>query len=70
MHDEFIWLDRPHKITKQAIHVVTFLAETGDVPSLRKVSNDTIVATTGSKFDSRAMTVNDILENNVKFLQW
>lgn len=43
------------------------LAETDDVPSLRKVSNDTTIATTGSKVNNRAMTIHDILENDVKF---
>lgn len=47
---------------------MTGLDETGDVPSLRKVSNETIIATTGSKFDSRTMTINDILENDVNFI--
>lgn len=37
------------------------------MPSLRKVSNDTIIDTTREMFDSRVMTVNDILENDVKF---
>lgn len=37
------------------------------MPSLRKVLDDTVIATTGSKFDNRAMIVNDILENDVKF---
>lgn len=60
-------LDRPHKITKEVIRAIIGLAKTGDVPSLRKVSNDTVIATTGSKFDRRAMTINDILENNVNF---
>lgn len=46
---------------------MTSLAEIGDMPSLRKVSNDTVIATTRSKFDSRAMTINDILEKDVKF---
>lgn len=67
MHDEFIWLDNPHKITKKGIHVVTGLAQIDVVPSLRKVSNDTVIISTGSKFDSRAMTIKYILENDVKF---
>lgn len=67
VHDEFIWFDRPHKITKKVIQVVIGLAEIGKVPSLRKVSNDTVIATTSSKFDSRSMTINNILENDVKF---
>lgn len=43
------------------------LVESGEVPSLRKVSNDMVIATTCSKFDSRSMTINDIYENDVKF---
>lgn len=54
-------------ITKQMIQVVTCLNETSEVPSLRKVSNDTVIATTSYKFDNRAMAINGILENDVKF---
>lgn len=43
------------------------LEDTSDVPSLKKVSNDTVIATIGSKFDSRAMSINKVLENDVKF---
>lgn len=67
VHDEFIWLDRPYKITKQVIQVVTCLSATGEVLSLRKVSNNTVITTTGSKFDNKAMTMSDILKYNVKF---
>lgn len=58
----------PHKITKQEIQVVTHLNEIGEVPILIKVSNNTVIATTSSKFNRRVMTINDILEHDVKFV--
>lgn len=37
MHDEFMWLDKPHKITKSAIKAVTCLSLVDEVPTLRNV---------------------------------
>lgn len=67
VHDEFIWLDKPYKITKQAIHAVTFLNQTSGKPNLRKVMNPTITKLTDSQFDIRSMMIDDILEHDVKF---
>lgn len=52
---------------KKEIQVVKCLSETGEVPGLRKVLNNTMIATTSSKFDNRAITIDDILENDVRF---
>lgn len=46
---------------------MTGIDKTSEVPSLRKVLNDTVIATTSSKFDSRSMTINYLMENDVKF---
>lgn len=67
LHDEFIWLDKPYKITKQKIHEVTCINQTGRKPDLRKVTIPTITKLTGAQFDSRSMTIDDILEHDVRF---
>lgn len=46
---------------------MTYLSASGEVPSLRKISNNTVVAAIGSQFDNREMTIHDILEHDVKF---
>lgn len=66
VHDEFTWLDRPYKITKQVIHAVT-CHQTSGKPNLRKVMNPTVTKLTGAQFDNRSMTINNILDHDVKF---
>lgn len=67
MHDEFMWLNKSFKITKNAIRVVIGLCSTSDLPTLKVVKNQIVTNATESKFDQRAMTINDILEHDVKF---
>lgn len=67
VHDEFIWLDRQHKITKKAIQAVTCLSGTSEVPKLRKVQNKTMIAATDSKFNNKANTISDMLEHDITF---
>lgn len=67
VHDEFMWLDRPYKITKHVVHVVTCLHQTSRKPNLRKVTNPTVIKLTGAQYDNKSMTIDDILENEVKF---
>lgn len=67
MHDEFMWLNKPFKITKNAIRVITGLYSFGDIPKLKSMKNQIVTDTTSSKFDRRAMTINDILEHDVRF---
>lgn len=43
IHDQFIWLDRPHKITKEVIHVVIGLSATGEVHVLRSILKDEVI---------------------------
>lgn len=62
-----MWLDQPHKITKKAIEVVTYLSATREVPELRKMHNTMLTKITESQFDSRSLTINDIIEHNVRF---
>lgn len=68
IHDEFIWLDKPYKITKNAIQAVTCLNEIGEILSLRNVKNMIVIEVTGSQHDSRSMTISDIVEYDVRFI--
>lgn len=67
IHDKFMWLDKPHEITKTIIKVVTCLNSTGEVTSLRNVKNQIVTKVIGSQFDKRAMTISDIIEHDVIF---
>jgi len=67
VHDNFLWLKRPYKITKEAIRAVTGLYSSGGIPVLKSVKNDIVTEATGSKFDKRAMTIEDIIDLDVKF---
>lgn len=67
IHDEFLWLDKSHKITKKAIEAVTYLNATSKVPGLWNEKNTTVMEVTGSKHDSQSMTISDIVEFDVKF---
>lgn len=67
IHDEFMWLNKPFKITKSAIRALTRLRSSSELVSLKDVKNQIFMDATGSKFDRRAMTINDILEYDVKF---
>lgn len=67
IHDEFIQLEKPHNITKQAIQAVTCLSATGEIPSLRKVQNTTVAVVTGSQYVNQSMTISDIVEHDVRF---
>lgn len=66
MHDEFIWLNEPFKISNNANRVIISLCSSNDLLTLKYVKNQIVIDTTGSKFD-RAMTINDILEHDVRF---
>lgn len=67
VHDHFMGLDRPHKITKEEIHVVNGLCSTDEVPILRSIPRNNFVELTKSRWDGRAMTINEIDDSTVKF---
>lgn len=46
---------------------MTGLCSSGDFSTLKSVKNQLITDTTSSKFDKRAMTINDILMHDIKF---
>lgn len=62
IHDEFMWLDKPFKITQNAIKAITCLSSIVEVPTLRNVKNQMVTEATSSQFDSRSMTIHDIVE--------
>jgi len=66
MHDEFLWLMKPFKITKDAIKAVTGLNSSGGLSMLKVVKNQTVTDATGSRFDKMAMIINDIIDLDVK----
>lgn len=69
VHGEFFWLDSIHKITKEAVRVVTGLPSTGSrLDRTKKVSNDTVMDLTGTTFDKRSLRVNDVKDINVRFV--
>lgn len=56
VHGEFFWLDSIHKITKEAVKVVTGLPSTGNRPDkTKKVSNDLVMNLLFSKSDYPSM---------------
>lgn len=66
IHNEFIWLDIPHKIMKQSIQAVTCLNDTNEILGLRHVKNKSVMEVIGSKHDNRSMTISDIVKFDVR----
>lgn len=66
VHDEFIWLDKPYKITKNAIQVVTCLKASGEVLGLSNVKNTIVTEVTSSQHDKKSMKISDIIEYDVR----
>lgn len=60
IHAEFICLDKPCKITAEAIKVVTYLNQTDEKLGLQKVTNPTVKKLTGVEFDERSMKIRTI----------
>lgn len=67
IYDEFMWLRKSFMISKDAIKLVTSLCSSSDFPTLKSVKNQLITITTRPRFDKMKMTINDILEYDVKF---
>lgn len=59
-HDKFMCLDRPHNITKEAIHAVTSFYSIGELPLLRSVPKNDVEKLTRSRWDGRVVTINNI----------
>lgn len=63
-----MWLDQPHKITKEVIHAVIGFCSTSEIPLLTSVPKNDVKKLTGSRWDGRAMTVDNINDLVVKFV--
>lgn len=50
VHGEFIWLDRPYKISKEGIKAITSLPQIGQHLE-KKISNDQVNKLTGTTFN-------------------
>lgn len=59
IHDHFMWLDKLHNITKEAIHVIIGLWATGEVPILRSIPKDDVSKLIKSRWDGRPMIVDE-----------
>lgn len=66
VHNEFIWLDIPYMIMKEAIQDVTGLPRVGQELS-KKISNTKVKKLIGVTSDSRSMRVSTITNSNIKF---
>lgn len=62
-----MWLNKTFKITKNAIRVVTSLCSSKEMSSLKSVKNQIITNATRSRFNKRAMIMNNIFEHDVRF---
>lgn len=67
VHGEFIWLDRPHKITKNVIRAITDLPQVGQRLDKKKISNNEVTKLTGATFDNRSMRISTIRDKDVQF---
>ncbi|XP_059076744.1 uncharacterized protein LOC131876008 [Cryptomeria japonica] len=65
---EFIWLDRPYKITEEVIKNVTCLHKIEGILGTRcKLSHTEMNKFTDATFDGRSMRVDDVKDIDVKF---
>lgn len=67
VHGEFIWLDRPYKITKEDIHAITSFPQTDQTPRRKKIPKNEVEKLTGATFDNRSMRISTIRDKVVQF---
>lgn len=67
IHEKFLWIDRPHLITKEVIRDVTGLWDKGTVPTLKYVKNEVVKKLIGVAFDKRALATKTITNPTVKY---
>lgn len=67
VHGGNMYLDRSYTITKEVIHVVIGFWRTGEVPKLRIISKNTVIALTQTTIDGRALSVNNNADPIVRF---
>lgn len=69
VHDQFIWIgDKLVKICSDLIHEITGLDNTGVTPIAEKHVKKEVETLTHSKWDRRAMIVNDIFQQDVRLI--
>lgn len=67
IHREFMLLDQPYKITKEAIRAITGLPQTSQTPGKKKISNIEVEKLTSITFDNRSMRIRTIKDKVVQF---
>lgn len=66
-HGDKMYLERTHDITPEAIHAMTSFCNVGEVPVLCKITKTKVTELTGSVSDQRAMTLNTMKDDLVKY---
>lgn len=66
LQGEFIWLDIPYKIMKEAIRAINGLPQVGKHLE-KKVSNDQVNKITGATSDIQSMRISTITDTNIRF---
>lgn len=65
IHDDVMYLDKPYKITKDAIRAMIGLCTTRPLLVMKDITSWTINKLIGSRFDNKIMMVDDIKESGV-----
>lgn len=68
VHGEFMWLEHPHKITKDAIWAITSLPQVGQRLDKKKISNNEVTKLTDATIDNRSMRISTIRDKDVQFV--
>lgn len=64
VHNEFIWLDKPYMITKEAIQAIIGLPRVRQEPG-KKISNTEVQKLTGSTLDNISMRISTITDSDI-----
>lgn len=67
VHGGNMYLDRSHTITKEAIHEITSFCQTDEVPKLRTISKETLIALTKTTTNGHSISINNITDPGVRF---
>lgn len=62
-----MYLGRSHTITMEAIHAITGFCQTDEVPKLRTISKETIIALIKTTSDDHSISVNNIVDQGDGF---
>lgn len=67
IHNKFLWTNRPHLITKEAISEINGLWDKGIVPMLKYLKNEVVMEPTRETYDKRALAMKTITNQAVKY---